>query len=109
MTKKRMIRADEPIPERTTGGEMGYSVGRWAGLTQYKCKQCPFDTLDLDAMLEHLLKQHSVLAVQEPMIQPSVTGDALKEPGEVAQGIYEVSLEEVLNGTTNVDTQDGVG
>lgn len=80
---------------------MGYRVAQWAGMPKYDCKQCAFDSLDLDAMLEHLIERHSVIAITEPVEQPEAPGEKLAEPDEVAHGIYEISLEEVENATNS--------
>lgn len=36
-----------------------YHVGAWGGLKNYECLLCPFSTLDLPVMEEHLEKAHS--------------------------------------------------
>jgi len=47
------------------GGEYssgGYSIGKWAGMEQYRCMHCAFDTLEKGAMLEHLFWVHSIIS-----------------------------------------------
>jgi hypothetical protein len=76
--------------------EIGYKVGQWAGHTQYKCKECAFDTLELDVMLDHLLKAHSVIALDKPQTFPPSPQST--EPGgddrERADGVFEIDLKE---------------
>lgn len=36
-----------------------FTLGEWNGLTQYKCKFCPFDTLHEDVALEHYAARHA--------------------------------------------------
>ena len=37
-----------------------YTVGEWAGMKQWKCALCPWDTLEREeAMLEHLASAHA--------------------------------------------------
>ncbi|MCI0550519.1 MAG: hypothetical protein L0287_06165 [Anaerolineae bacterium] len=89
-----------PPPQPTEEPQIGYTVGSWAGRPQYQCKECQFETLDLDAMLEHLLRVHSVIALKEsepfppssPSPQPSPEGRGGE--GEKADGIYEIDLKE---------------
>jgi hypothetical protein len=88
-----------PSPEGRgkSSEEIGYTVGLWAWKDQYQCKQCEFDTLDLDAMLEHLLKEHSVVNLKEPFPpSPDLTSSPspLGEGGEKADGIFEIDLKE---------------
>ena len=88
--------------------EMGYTLGQWAGLPHYACKQCPFDTLDLDVMLEHLVQTHSpVVALTEPLRDLEIENPA--GPDEIAQGIFEVTLEEVSNAENKLDPQSSAG
>ena len=42
--------ATSPAPEI----RLPYILGQWSGLPQYKCRQCPFDSLDEIAILEHI-------------------------------------------------------
>lgn len=83
-----------PAPE-----ERGYTTGLWAGKPQYRCKSCPWDCLDLDLMLDHLVERHSPLA-QEPgagtqaLVEPQGPIPTNLQPDEVAQGIYEIDLKE---------------
>ncbi len=39
--------------------EKGFEVGKWKGLPQFSCKKCNFDTLDEDAMHEHIKDVHT--------------------------------------------------
>ena len=37
-----------------------YTVGTWAGLTQWRCSQCPWDTLESEkAMIAHWRQSHA--------------------------------------------------
>lgn len=76
---------------------IGYITGEWAGRTQYRCRSCAFDCLDLDQMLDHLVDRHSPVA---PSIAAHAPGEleeqahADLQPDEAAQGIYEIDLKE---------------
>lgn len=79
--------------------KIGYTVGQWAGHPQFRCKECAFDTLDLDVMLEHLLRVHSVIALNEsaPPSEPSPPTPLPEGEGsevERADGIFEIDLKE---------------
>ncbi len=40
--------------------EVGYTVGSWKGIVQYRCTKCAFDTVEGEqAMLEHIRKAHT--------------------------------------------------
>jgi hypothetical protein len=46
--------------ERTENPEPLYTVGRWKGLTQYRCTLCGWDTLHGEAaMREHMAQRHT--------------------------------------------------
>lgn len=92
-----------PFSENTKiGGEesKGYTIGQWAGKEQYRCKQCEFDTLDMDVMLDHLIRMHSA-PVSNPSDQPAVFPTSTDRSGEAAQDIYDVDLKEVHDGKTS--------
>lgn len=36
-----------------------YTIGEWKGLPNYKCRHCPFSTLDEAEIREHVLKRHA--------------------------------------------------
>lgn len=44
----------EPAEMQTEPVELPYRVGSWCGFAHYECRQCPFDTLEEGAMLEHV-------------------------------------------------------
>jgi hypothetical protein len=51
----------EPEPETESEAEPDkpYTMGEWNGKPQWKCKLCPWDTLEGEAaMLEHLATRH---------------------------------------------------
>jgi len=76
--------------------EIGYTIGQWAGKEQYLCRECAFDTLELDVMLEHLLRVHSVIAstpIPPPFPHQEIT-DGEREPTEKADGLFEIDLKE---------------
>lgn len=33
--------------------ELPYLLGTWHGLTQYRCRECPFDALEEETIIEH--------------------------------------------------------
>ena len=40
-----------------------YYIGTWNGLTQWRCAQCQFDTLDgEDEIIQHIIQAHTVRA-----------------------------------------------
>jgi hypothetical protein len=45
-----------------------YRVGAWSGLPNYECALCPFSTLDLPVMEEHLEKVHEPPKEPRPLI-----------------------------------------
>lgn len=72
-----------------------YEVGTWAGLPQWRCLLCGFDTLDEQAMLEHAGEhagspQRVDLTPEQnpPLPFPAVEG------GE-EEGVFEVELKEI--------------
>jgi hypothetical protein len=89
--------AEEPVAPPTE--ERGYTTGLWADKTQYRCKSCAWDCLDLDLMLAHLVERHSPLA-QNPgagtqaLVEPEGPIPTNLQPDEVAQDIYEIDLKE---------------
>lgn len=74
----------------------GYTIGQWAGHEQFRCRECEYDTLDLDVMLEHLLMVHSVVALKEPEPFPPSPPASLPqgEGSERVDGIFEIDLKE---------------
>lgn len=86
--------------------EIGYTVGQWAWRNQYICKQCQFDSLDLDVMLQHLLLVHSIVALKEPepaLSSPQPSPEGRGSEIEKADGIFEIDLKEDQDGTTNIN------
>lgn len=60
----RVLQAGEISPEaiapQQDDDEKPYTVGWWKGLRQWRCKQCPWDTLESEAaMLEHIAVRHA--------------------------------------------------
>lgn len=55
----------EALSEETSAPQQGdeelpYTVGWWKGFRQWRCKQCPWDTLESEAaMLEHIATVHA--------------------------------------------------
>jgi len=47
-----------------------WTEGAWKGLPQYRCKYCPFDTLDEELMREHYLKVHLASQPTPPISVP---------------------------------------
>lgn len=73
-----------------------YEVGAWAGFPQWRCLLCGFDTLDEQAMLEHVeahkkgtLGADMQVSPDSPTHSPSPIGE-----GEEAE-IFEVELKEI--------------
>lgn len=42
-------------------------TGEWAGIAQYRCPFCPYDSLYVDAVTEHIAEKH-------PLPPPKITG-----------------------------------
>lgn len=89
-TKDKQDKAEEAkIPER------GYTTGAWAGKMQYACRACAFDSLDLDVILEHLVRVHAIFDLQEPAPLEATPAAPSEEEGEQkADGIFEIDLKE---------------
>ena len=108
MAKKQTIITTVQAPATTE--QRGYSEGVWCGQVKFSCKQCGFDCLNsLELMLEHIMMAHSPLAhlrpgipapetisLAEPLPAPQAQPPA--EPAQ-AEGIFEVDLKEVEDGT----------
>lgn len=58
---------------KTPDGPEGAVVGSWRGYTQYRCTQCPFDTLDLGKFEDHWSASHVPPALREdaPAFEPA--------------------------------------
>lgn len=58
--KQRIAAAPSAAPDTIAAATepplvaLPYLVGKWHGITQYQCRQCPFDSLDEGAILEHV-------------------------------------------------------
>jgi len=53
--KKKKKEATRPPVEEN----LPYTVGAWKGIKQYRCKKCPFDTLNMPDMQAHIGKRHA--------------------------------------------------
>ncbi|MGE5553297.1 MAG: hypothetical protein ACM3XZ_05160 [Betaproteobacteria bacterium] len=62
--KKRAAEDSQPAEERQ------YDLGQWNGLPQYRCRLCPFDTLDEAAMKRHIEERHTVRPATVPVEVP---------------------------------------
>jgi len=47
-----------------------YTVSRWKGLTQYRCRMCPFDTLDEKTIIRHIQERHAPKSERKPVVVP---------------------------------------
>ncbi|RJP53624.1 MAG: hypothetical protein C4583_04360 [Anaerolineaceae bacterium] len=77
--------------------EPAYLVGTWAGLRQYRCLSCEFDTLDENAMFEHI-EAHRLGTVNQPPADPtpSPSPNATSAFGEGDDAeVFEVELREI--------------
>lgn len=112
MVKKKTI-TKKPSPAAD------YGVGEWAGQVQLTCKHCQFDTLAGEAaMLTHLVEAHGSEAALDALfpnraqVAPAIAVQ-LREPvkadsegipeGDPANGVYEIDIEEVGDGTSESD------
>lgn len=60
------ISPDQPLTvEAVTAAVEGYTLSKWNGIDNYSCTSCPFETLDLDAMLLHIIQMHVHQGVTE--------------------------------------------
>ena len=50
--------AAEAPSEPAAEAPQGYRVGKWAELDNYECERCPFATLELPRILEHVAREH---------------------------------------------------
>lgn len=56
------IPSPESAPQQEAERQLLYTVGWWKGFRQWKCKQCPWDTVKNEAdMLEHIAAVHTPL------------------------------------------------
>ncbi|MCG3176907.1 MAG: hypothetical protein MOGMAGMI_01871 [Candidatus Omnitrophica bacterium] len=60
-----MTRAKDPVKAATPKAEEieGVLLGSWRGMVQYRCRLCPFDTLDRQRFIEHFANVHPPLEV----------------------------------------------
>lgn len=64
------IREEANQRESESAEELPYTVGWWKGFRQWRCKLCPWDTLESEAaMLEH------IAAVHKPPPSPILIAD----------------------------------
>jgi len=77
-----------------------YTVGQWRGRPHYKCALCPFDTLNEDAIFDHIashqLARKSITQSVASTLEPEQTGKA---------DMFELELEEVSNFTDEAGTE----
>ncbi len=53
--------------EKTEPEELPFVLGKWQDLDQWRCKLCPFDTLEgEDAYWLHFARQHAAAPEPEP-------------------------------------------
>jgi hypothetical protein len=115
----KMKKKAESREQRTEGVSqkpVTYEVGAWAGMPQWRCLLCGFDTLDENAMFEHIethklgapppstsLKSTGTMKAASPQTDPQSAGAG--EHGNLGEGkdeVFEVELEEV---SSTVDEQ----
>lgn len=63
-----MTRAKNKAPAEEIDGVL---VGNWRGVVQYRCRLCPFDTLNRERFLEHFATVHPPLEVIEGAFEPA--------------------------------------
>lgn len=70
MTKRQTV--TPPVEEIE-----GVIVGAWKGVPVYRCRLCPFDTLERQTFIDHFARAHPPLEViegyDEPEPNPDVT------------------------------------
>jgi hypothetical protein len=66
----------EQVPEAAT--DPGYDIGEWKGLPAYRCRLCPYDTLDEREMRAHMEARHTVAAPPLRVIRSLSTGSATR-------------------------------
>lgn len=69
-----------------------YVIGTWAGLPQWRCLLCAFDTLDEQEMIEHAEAHGLGTAIFPP--EPPPLDPAPDKEGEEAD-VFEVELKEI--------------
>lgn len=94
------------VPDQPAVQAEHYQIGVWAGIPQYRCTLCPFDTLEKLSMLEHLFVAH---ALQVEGYTPAPVQQADQLQGQVPdEGVFEVELKEIgqtVDEAGNVHTQ----
>jgi hypothetical protein len=106
MAKKKTVSMNPPAGTSQVPVDIGegtatttpYTVGTWAGKTQYRCVLCAFDTLDEDAIFAHI-ETHRLGT--PPPTPPQIQSTDL-ERGEEVEEVFEVELEEV---SSTIDEQ----
>lgn len=56
--KKKEPEVKIPEVKKVKTIEDYYSIGKWKGFKQYKCKLCAFDTLEENVIKDHIKKEH---------------------------------------------------
>lgn len=81
-----------------------YQTGAWAGIPQYRCGLCKFDTLHEHAIIDHLREVHLIGKIPPTVAETSTNHDQETNQGADGDlnGVFEVELKEV---STTFDEQ----
>lgn len=93
MAKKKQLPANSDQSAVDNGPKITatatpYTVGLWAGKKQWRCLLCAFDTLDENAMFEHIDTHRLGLAQVR-------TDDDIRQDRDGETDVFEVELEEI--------------
>lgn len=99
--KKKAETAVIPTPVKKSDAlKKFYQTGAWAGIPQYRCTLCNFDTLHKDVMIDHLQVVHHI---GKKAVVPSATAanNDVTDQGADSDlnGMFEIELEEVSSTT----------
>lgn len=88
MATTRKTKPEEPKAAETKQPEQSWDLGSWCGHTQFKCRECPYDTLSEDAIKKHV-EAHEAAKWRPLVASPLVGPDgkpmpAAHQPGDEA-------------------------
>jgi hypothetical protein len=65
---------ESEIASQARNDILEFEVRTWAGITQYQCTACAFDTFEKEAMLEHLVNTHNSMSALEELLGSGTSG-----------------------------------
>ena len=96
--KAKAVISEQPVVAVTQ--PVHYDIGSWAGIPQYRCKLCKFDTLHKDLIEQHIKETHLKVLNPAPSVNATTNNetDQVSPEGEL-NGVFEVELKEVSSTT----------